>query len=123
MSLNTITPLTEYVFKVVSVEQTAVGNDKSAFVCILEYQNPDTLTLADQSYEFVQTEELTELGIAVQPYGVFIINELAPSQSGWDEAGLILKTPGGLLETESVLDDLFVLDTTVTFAAAESEGT
>ena len=123
MSLNTITPLTEYVFKVASVEQTAVDASHNAIVITLEYQNPDTLTLAEQSYEFVQTEDLTEAGIAVQPYGAIIMNELAPTQEGYGSAVLALNTPGGLLETESDIEDLLTIGETVTFAASESEGT
>lgn len=121
MGLNTITPLTEYTFHVASMEQTAVDASHFAIVITLEYENPESLTLAEQSYEFVQTEELTALGVAVQPYGAFIMNDLAPTQEDFIEAGLILKTPAGLLETESTLEDLLTVGATVTFAASDSD--
>lgn len=122
MSLNTITPLTEYKFNVASVEKTAIDASHDAFVITLEYQNPASLSLAEQSYEFVQTEDLTELGVAVQPYGAIIINTLAPTQGDWVDATLALKTPGGLLETNIILDNLLNVGTTVTFEASEDGG-
>lgn len=122
MSLNTITPLTEYVFKVASVEKTAVDASHNAIVITLDYQNPASLSLAEQSYEFVQTEDLTEKGIAVQPYGAILLNELAPTQAGYGSTVLALKTPGGLLNTESDIEDLLTVGATVTFAASESAG-
>lgn len=122
MALNTITPLTEYTFKVASVERTAVDASHDAIVITLEYQNPASLSLADQSYEFVQTEALTEAGIAVQPYGAILINNLAPTQSSIEAPTLILKTAGGELVTESELTDMLTVGATVTFAPSESEG-
>lgn len=122
MALNTITPLTEYKFKVASVEQTAVDASHHAIVITLEYQNPESLTLAEQNYEFVQTEGLTEEGVAVQPYGAIIINDLAPTSILAGTATLKLKTPGGLLETESVINDLMTVGATVTFHASEDSG-
>lgn len=122
MALNTITPLTEYTFMVASVEQTTVANDKFAFAITLEYKNPASLSLAEQSYEFVQTEDLTEKGVAVQPYGAILLNELAPTQAGYGSVTLALKTPGGLLETESDIDDLLTTGAVITFAAAEAGG-
>lgn len=122
MSLNTITPLTEYVFKVASIDEMVIGESNSALSITLEYQNPDSLTLANQNYEFIQTEELTEAGVAVQPYGAIIMNSLAPTQlSSANTAVLAIKTPGGILESDTTLEEL-ELGATVTFAASEAEG-
>lgn len=125
MALNTITPLTEYVFKVASIDRLIVKPgeipvpDKEALTVTFEYVSKKSL--AEQNYEFVQTEELTEAGIAVQPYGAVIINTLAPSTlSGLT---LSLKTAGGLLVANTGLTDILDggVGTTVTFAP-ESEG-
>lgn len=127
MALNTITPLTEYAFKVASIDRLVVKPgeipvpDKEAITVTFEYETPDTLTLAEQNYEFIQTEDLTEAGIAVQPYGAILINTLAPTTLA--ELTLSLKTAGGVLVSDvSILD---ILDdgvgTAVTFAE-ESEG-
>lgn len=125
MALNTITPLTEYAFKVASIDRLIVKPgeipvpDKEAITVTFDYVPVDSL--ADQNYEFIQTEELTEAGIAVQPYGAVLVNMLAPSQvSG---LYLKLKTAGGVLVSDTDISD--ILDggagTSVTFAA-ESEG-
>lgn len=119
MALNTITPQTEYAFKVASVEQKAIDASHNAIVITLDYQNPATLSLAEQNYEFVQTEELTEAGVAVQPYGAIIMNNLAPTQILAGTATLKLKTPGGLLETESVINALLTVGATVAFELRE----
>lgn len=122
MALNTITPLTNYTFKVSSIDRLIVKPgeipvpDKEAITVTFEYENPGTLTLADQNYEFIQTEALTEAGVAVQPYGAILINTLAPSQlSG---LYLNLKTAGGILVTTTGLTDILDggVGTTVTFA-------
>lgn len=118
MALNTITPLTEYVFKVASMDTLNLRQSSEvpprANTITLEYV-PEA-SLADQNYEFIQTEALTEAGVAVQPYGAILINTLAPSQlSG---LYLNLKTAGGILVTKTGLTDILDggVGTTVTFA-------
>lgn len=125
MALNTITPLTEYVFKVASIDRLIVKPgeipvpDKEALTVTFEYVPEESL--AEQNYEFIQTEELTEAGIAVQPYGAVLINMIAPSQL----SGLYLKikTAGGLLVADTGLTDILDggVGTRVSFAP-ESEG-
>lgn len=120
MALNTITPLTNYTFKVASIDRLIVkpgeipAPDKEALTVTFEYVSEESL--AEQNYEFVQTEALTEAGVAVQPYGAILINTLAPSQlSG---LYLNLKTAGGILVTTTGLTDILDggVGTTVTFA-------
>ena len=122
MALNTITPLTEYVFKVASVEQIAVDASRNAIVITLEYQNPESLSLAEQNYEFVQTEGLTEVGVAVQPYGAILMNYLAPTAVSLGGNKLYIKTDAGLLESNLALSEIDEVGATITFAASESEG-
>ena len=83
MSLNTIEPIASLLFTVGSVDTLLLTDDienpKRAVTSALTYMGTAELTLANQNYEFVQTEALTEAGIAVQPYGAFLMNEVAPS--------------------------------------------
>lgn len=124
MALNTITPLTEYVFTVASIDNRIIepgDPPKAAIVITLEYAGTNPLSLAEQNYEFVQTEELTEAGIAVQPYGALIINTFAPSTLG--ELNMLLKTAGGVLVSDvSILDIVDVIGATVTFEPESDEG-
>lgn len=124
MALNTITPLTEYAFRVASIDELIIVPGevpKKAITITLEYI-PEEPSLADQNYEFIQTEELTEAGIAVQPYGAILINTLAPSTL--EELTLSLKTAGGVLVSSETLFDIIdgVVGSVVSFAE-ESEGT
>ena len=120
MALNTITPLTNYTFKVASIDRLIVkpgeipAPDEEALTVTFEYVSEESL--AEQNYEFVQTEALTEAGIAVQPYGAILINTLAPSQLS--DLYLNLKTAGGILVTTTKLTDILDggVGTTVTFA-------
>ena len=120
MALNTITPLTRYTFKVASIDRLIVKPgeipvpDKEALTVTFEYASEESL--AEQNYEFIQTEALTEAGVAVQPYGAILINTLAPSQlSG---LYLNLKTAGGILVSTTALTDILDggVGTTVTFS-------
>lgn len=135
MALNTITPLTEYTFKIASIDELVLRQTSKvspkAVTITFEYV-PKNVSLAEQNYEFIQTVELTEAGIAVQPYGAVLINMIAPSQlSGLKTAGgpivadthLNLKTAGGLLVADTGLTDILDggVGTTVTFGA-KSEG-
>lgn len=125
MALNTITPLTEYAFKVASMDELELqhtsGVSPKAITITFEYL-PEAVSLAEQNYEFIQTEELTEAGIAIQPYGAVLINMIAPSQL----SGLYLKikTAVGLLVANTGLTDILDggVGTTVTFGA-KSPGT
>lgn len=124
MALNTISPLPEYTFKVASIDELALRHTSEvspkAITITFEYV-PEAVSLAEQNYEFIQTEELTEAGIAVQPYGAVLINMIAPSRL----SGLYLKikTAGGLLVADTGLTDILDggVGTRVSFAP-ESEG-
>lgn len=121
MALNTIAPMTEYVFKVASIDQLALQQSAEvppkAITITLEYSDANPLSLAEQNYEFIQTEELTEAGIAVQPYGAILINTLAPSTLS--ALNLELKTAGGVLESDVTISNILSggVGTTVTFAS------
>lgn len=125
MALHTITPLTEYTFKVASIDELVLRQTSevspTAVTITFEYV-PEDVSLAEQNYEFVQTEELTEAGIAVQPYGAVLINMIAPSQL----SGLYLKikTAVGLLVADTGLTDILDggVGTRVTFASASEGG-
>lgn len=125
MSLNTITPLTEYVFKVASIDNLDLGDSKYAIAITFEYQNPDELSLAEQNYEFIQTEDLTAVGVAVQPYGALVMNTLEPTSAS--DIGILtlsLKTAGGILESDVTISDILTegVGTEVTFATDEGGG-
>lgn len=123
MALNTITPLTEYVFKVASMDTLNLRQSSEvpprANTITLEYV-PEA-SLAEQNYEFIQTEELTEAGVAVQPYGAILINTLAPTATPLTGINLSLKTPAGVLTSDVSLVAILAggVGTRVTFAASD----
>lgn len=115
MALNTITPLTEYTFKVASIEETNIDAIHKGYAIILDYVAPENLTMANQNYEFIQTEALTELGVAVHPYGAILMNYLAPTQAELGEAKLVLRTEAGDLESNITLAQIDEVGATVRF--------
>ena len=62
----TITPLTSIAF---TVSDVSVSDENSVFVLV----PTETTTIQRSTYNFVQTEDATEKGIAIHPYGAIIM--------------------------------------------------
>lgn len=62
-----------------------------------------------QNYKFIQTEDLTEAGVAVHPYGGFII----PAGQIGESLKAVVEFDGDLYDAD--LDDLIEVGTTITF--------
>lgn len=82
MSLETLQKPEVINFVVSSFESTLVDyddNEDPIVTASLTLEQVYEPSLADQNVTFVQTEELTEAGVAVQPYGAFLMNFKAPT--------------------------------------------
>lgn len=64
---TTIEKIEELKFRVDSVAETDNG------YIIVSFINDNGATLSSLNYKFVQTEDATEKGVAVQPYGLIFV--------------------------------------------------
>lgn len=81
-----------------SVEAEIIAKSASEGAVVLTFSGEtDGATLAPNTFKFVQTEELTELGIAVQPYGAILI----PASAVDEEFELVLELDGTVYKDAS----------------------
>lgn len=110
MALNTLEAVETLSFRVTKFEERFIKevDDTSKYAFVLTFEEQEQTTLSNTSYEFIQTEELTELGIAVQPYGAIIMNSLAPTQDDEPDAYLFIKVDGvdTLYKSSETLGDI-----------------
>ena len=69
-STASTTAATSLTYKITDIDTDAAGNKT---VALQLYAATGAGALAERNYQFVQTEDFTEAGIAVQPYGSIII--------------------------------------------------
>ncbi len=105
-SQNDIEPLTEVTFTV-----QAVSTGDNATVIVLE--PTESVSLAPQGYNFVQTEDATEKGIAVHKYGAFII----PTEETPLETTPVVSVAGIELTGGTDVSAALVVGDTITFSA------
>ena len=105
-SQNDIEPLTEVTFTV-----QAVSTGEDATVIVLE--PTESVSFAPQGYNFVQTEDATEKGIAVHKYGAFII----PTEETPLETTPVVSVAGVELTGGTDVSAALEVGDTITFSA------
>lgn len=71
MGLSTVTLPGSFAFKIASIDKDGDGN----IVYTFAQKDLDSLAIVDQTPVFVQSQAMTEAGIAVQPYGAIIVGK------------------------------------------------
>lgn len=71
MGLSTVALPGSFAFKIASIDKDGDGN----IVYTFAQQDLGSLAITDQTPVFVQTQAMTEAGIAVQPYGAIIVGK------------------------------------------------
>lgn len=82
MGLNTLDKPESIYFRVSSNDTSIVGvdsNDQPLYARTITLEQMNDTAINNQNVRFVQTEALTEAGVAVQPYGAFIANLKSPT--------------------------------------------
>ena len=105
-SQSDITPLTTVTFTV-----QAVSTGEDATVIVLE--PTESVSFAPQGYNFVQTEDATEKGIAVHKYGAFII----PTEETPLETTPVVSVAGVTLTGGTDVSAALEVGDTITFTA------
>ena len=100
---------------------SAVGGAPFRAIVISIIDVDDTPRLDYQNYKFIQTEELTALGVAVHPYGAIIFDSiLAANATG---SNLVVVEFDGKQYGASLLDIVeSLVATPITFELIEDEG-
>lgn len=99
MSINTIALPASISFAVGTVDTFHDGNKWGTVITLLQ-QDLDTLSLANQTIEFVQTEECTTGGVAVDKYGAFTVDSSCSNDLSITITGVI---NGTYYDTESAV--------------------
>lgn len=121
MGLKTLDKPDSIRFVVKSKEMTDIGltaDESMGYALIITLEQLYTEGLENQNVTFVQTPDLTEAGVAVQPYGAIIINTFAPTFGDYSTPPLYIEFSDGTLYTATkTLGDLVSGDagTSVTF--------
>ena len=63
-------------------------------IAITIVDNDDTPVLTYQNYKFIQTEELTAIGVAVHPYGAIIFDAQVTSELASNDEKIIVEFDG-----------------------------
>lgn len=82
MGLNTLDKPESIYFRVSSNDTSIVGvdsNEQDIYARTITLEQMNDTAINNQNVTFVQTEEMTEAGVAVQPYGAFIANLKSPT--------------------------------------------
>lgn len=100
MALETLTLPSSFVFTVASVDK-AVDGDKWAIAITLIQNDLSTLSLANQTIEFIETEDTITGGVAIDKYGAIVINSSTTNEAEVKLAGML---DGVKYETASKVD-------------------
>lgn len=100
---------------------SAVGGAPFKAMVISIIDTDDTPALTYQNYKFIQTEELTALGVAVHPYGAIIFDPILAAEATGDT--LVVVEFGGKQYGEGLPGIIAALpSTSITFNLIEDEG-
>ena len=118
MSLKTLELPASITFLVGSVDVYKEGDSSLGTVTLVQ-QDPEALSLAYQTPVFIQTEEATVNGVAVDPYGAFTMNSSVTSDP---EIVITAKINDTVYVSESTdLSELSPLDEIELTAASDSD--
>ena len=100
MSLNTLELPDYFTFTVGSVDKMVDG-DKWAIAITLVQDDLEALSLANQTIEFIETEDTVTGGVAIDKYGAIVINSSTTNDAEVKLAGML---DGVKYETYSKVD-------------------
>lgn len=95
-----------------SVTVTITDKSESDAAVILTLGIADTAALAHSAYNFVQTEDLTELGVAMHKYGAVVI----PAAATGEDITLVMEVDGTTYTATTDITDASDVGDTVTLA-------
>lgn len=100
---------------------SAVGGAPFRAIVISIIDTDDTPKLDYQNYKFIQTEQLTELGIAVHPYGAIVVDALLAVDVS-SEPLVVVEFDGKQygVSLDEILEE--TVGTPITFELIEDEG-
>lgn len=105
----------------ISILPVSAGDVPFKAMAITIVDADDTPALTYQNYKFIQTEELTALGVAVHPYGAIIVPDYASAKA--DAEKVIVEFNGNKygIDLITVFEELQV-NASITFEHIEEGG-
>ena len=101
---------------------TAVGGIPFKAMVISIIDADETPSLTYQNYKFIQTEDLTKIGVAIHPYGGIVLNAEVTSPLMTGEELIVVEFDGKQYGAE-LMELLEALPSTpITFELIEDEG-
>lgn len=118
MALETLTLPESFTFTVASVDKMTDG-EKWAIAIALVQEDLDTLSIANQTIEFIMTEELVTGGVAVDKYGAIVIDSSASNDVEVNLTGML---NGTKYETAEAVDlSSVAVGDTITLVSEDAE--